>query len=246
MFEFNSFNSQFEKAYAKLNKNMIGHLFPGGKQQAKLAMSSLKRIFRRDIKCGDLLNVYINIFTRMCMSMAPHMIKISLLIKFPELFSNDIAYKAIGYVTLNMQNNTFGLSENEDMSLVNSIADDYEKTESIIKSNSDKVDSGVNFDDYGFAPTNPIYVGWLNGSREYLNKLKPLAGGNCTWKRICSTSEDCINGMIDVYEISSVNGNTCKLYINMYADKTSTSAPKGFILENSGTHIDDFSVDDIQ
>lgn len=90
--------------------------------------------------------------------------------------------------------------------------------------------------DFGLVPEKPIYTHALksvDGEREYLNMLYTANGEKITWTRRGSTGVAGVNGMIDIYDTFLPSGQPYKtIYINMYGAKTSTAAPKGFVLRN--------------
>ena len=95
--------------------------------------------------------------------------------------------------------------------------------------------------DFGLVPEKPIYTHALksvDGEIEYLNKLYTANGEKIKWTRRGSTGVAGVNGMIDIYETFLPSGQPYKtIYINMYGAKTSTAAPKGFVLRNPSMNI---------
>lgn len=91
-----------------------------------------------------------------------------------------------------------------------------------------------NLDDpeYGLICDKPIYTQGIDGSYIYLAGLKTSAGEPLTWYRLGSTMIEGINGAIDIYKALLPSGEEYKtLYINVYGNFNSTTAPQGFIQE---------------
>lgn len=91
--------------------------------------------------------------------------------------------------------------------------------------------------EFGLVPEKPIFTlatELVSGQHTYLDKLRTLNGEKITWKRLGSTSNESINGMIDIYETFLPSGKPYKtVYINMYGATRSTKGPKGFILDKT-------------
>lgn len=80
---------------------------------------------------------------------------------------------------------------------------------------------------FGLDATNPIPVKGFSGLDYYFEKL--CLQKKISWERLGSTSAYNINGMIDIYVLSSQDGsNLGRLYVCMYCDETSTKKPEGF------------------
>ena len=80
---------------------------------------------------------------------------------------------------------------------------------------------------FGLDATNPIPVKEFSGLDYYFEKLCLQKG--ISWKRYGSTSAENINGMIDIYVLSSEDGSNLEtLYVCIYCNETSTRKPEGF------------------
>lgn len=91
-------------------------------------------------------------------------------------------------------------------------------------------------DDFGLVPGKPIYTFAIRsvlGEEEYLDRLYTTNGEKVTWKRLGSTSAEGVEGPIDMYETYLPSGKFYQIiYINMYGARSSTSAPRGFVLRD--------------
>ena len=82
---------------------------------------------------------------------------------------------------------------------------------------------------FGLDVTNPIPVKGITGIDNYFEYLSSTCGRTFKWDRQGSTSAENIDGMIDIYILTDVNGvKLPRLYICMYCDATSSKIPEGF------------------
>lgn len=80
---------------------------------------------------------------------------------------------------------------------------------------------------FGLDATNPIPIKGFSGLDHYFERL--CLQKRIRWDRLGSTSVDNINGMIDIYILTTANGETMgRLYVTMYSSETSTKIPEGF------------------
>lgn len=98
------------------------------------------------------------------------------------------------------------------------------------KIGTDKDQIPTGYGEFGLEPTNPIPVNGVAGEFEYLNKLRTIKGGDIEYFREGSTNSDNINGLIDMYTISSEDIGQVKLFLSPYNTKNSVLCPTGFIL----------------
>lgn len=93
----------------------------------------------------------------------------------------------------------------------------------------DQIPEGVG--EFGLMATNPVPVRGLPANELYLARLRTADNKPIRWRRLGSTRAENIEYMIDIYEITDMQG--CKIsniYICPYCEKMSTLAPKGFII----------------
>lgn len=106
-----------------------------------------------------------------------------------------------------------------------------------MKHQSDSREGSVDTDElpngigpFGLVKTNPIPAKNVNGSNDYLSRLRTMRGSRPETRRIGSTSaKEITSGMIDMYVVSA-DGQEVTLYICPYHKRTSGRAPDGFIL----------------
>ena len=80
---------------------------------------------------------------------------------------------------------------------------------------------------FGLDVTNPIPVTGFSGLDNYFEKL--CTQKKISWNRLGSTSAENINGMIDIYNLTSTDGKSLgRLYVCMYCNETSSRIPEGF------------------
>lgn len=86
------------------------------------------------------------------------------------------------------------------------------------------------YGEFGLEITNPIPTSSIPDSNFYLNSLRTQNGSEITFDRIGSMGAPNISHTIDAYTISANGQELATIYICPYNKKTSTKAPKGFIL----------------
>ena len=118
------------------------------------------------------------------------------------------------------------------------IKDDIKKEETVADE-GEGADDNEPDDDFGLVPQNPIYVNGIDEQEKYLNSLYTSDGESIYWNRRGSMGVDGVDGLVDIYDTFLPSGEEYKtIYINMYGEENSTSAPGGFYLDitedNSG------------
>ena len=232
-----SHEEKVELAYRCYKTDMVGMIFPGGKEQASKIICSLAKIYNLNIEVCDakmyynILSTYSDVLIRRIVTQsADGQIVTSLQVKHADLVKTpDIGRKVLAYVTMNMSNNDFSLDSEEDYSMLNMFADAYANNEKAVADNAQA--ETQNFDDpeYGLVPNKPVYTQGVGGTKQYLSGLKSSLGEKLAWNRRGSTSVSGVNGMIDIYDSTLPSGKPYKtIYINMYGSGISTKLPKGF------------------
>ena len=80
---------------------------------------------------------------------------------------------------------------------------------------------------FGLDVTNPIPIKGFSGLDHYFETL--CLQKKISWNRLGSTSAENINGMIDIYNLTSVDGRSLgRLHVCMYCNETSSKIPEGF------------------
>lgn len=227
-----------DMAYRCYKPEMVGTVFPGGKQQASTVVISIAKIVGKEIASLDakdyyeLLKIYSDVLIRRVVThSSDDSIITSLQTKHGQIIaSKAIAQKVLAYCTINMKNISFCLDSEESMSALKFFDDILSQNEHTMNWNVEEQNIHVDDPDYGLVPEKPVFVNGVNGSKEYLNNLLSLIGGGASWNRTGSISVDKINGMVDVYEIIIPDGEKCKtIYLNMYGTENSKKYPKGFL-----------------
>lgn len=86
------------------------------------------------------------------------------------------------------------------------------------------------YGEFGLEKTNPIPASSIPHSYFYIGRLRTQNGSEITYNRIGSFGAPNISHPIDGYSISSNGQKLATVYICPYNKKTSTKAPKGFML----------------
>ena len=230
-------DEKVDSAYRCYKQDLVGMIFPGGRQQASNAIISLGIIYGLNLdncdakKYHEILTTYSDVLIRKVITQSSddHIIT-SLQVKHGDLVKNKtIAQKALAYITICMSNNSFVLNSDEDMKALDFMTDMYARMEQTASENAEAEKDNLDDPEYGLVVGKPIYTQGVNGSNRYLAQMKTSLGEDLTWRRLGSTSAVGINGMIDIYEGTLPSGKVYKtLYLNMYGSSNSTKIPKGF------------------
>ena len=231
-----------EMAYSCYKQDMVDKLFPQGKVQVSKIIFSLAKIYNLNLENCDakmyyeILSTYTDVLIRRVVTKSTdkHIIT-SLQIKHANLGKNEETAKLlITFCTLNMSDNSFALDTNQNCAKFYLINDMYANNEEISKQNAGEEEKFINDPEYGLIPEKPIFTCGVTGSEKYLDKLRLDNGEKIKWERLGSTSADSVNGMIDIYEITTLSGDKCKdIYINMYGNINSTHDSEGFKIEDN-------------
>lgn len=102
------------------------------------------------------------------------------------------------------------------------------------EANTDAQQFNLNDPEYGLVPEKPVYCFYFAGSLDYLDSLRTENGEKLLWSRRGSKAVGGIKGMVDIYDSTLPSGQSYKtVYVNMYADSNSTTAPAGFVFYHS-------------
>lgn len=83
--------------------------------------------------------------------------------------------------------------------------------------------------DYGLVTNKPVTVKGIDASYAYIRSLKTSSGQRLTWRRLGSTSDKEVDGIIDIYISYLPSGKEYKVvYVNMYGTKNDAKLPAGF------------------
>ncbi len=224
-------------AYKGYRPELVNSIFPGGKKQASNIITSLAKVYGKNLNSLDtkqyyeILQTYSDIIIRKVITQSTdsHIIT-SLQVNHGNLVPNkEIARKALAYATINMSNHDFVLDSEESMSTLELMVDAFEEMESMASANAAVENKYADDPEYGLVPSKPIYTQGVNGSNRYLAGLCSITGEQLSWNRKGSMSVVGVNGIIDVYESTLPSGKEYQvLYLNMYGSSNSTIIPKGF------------------
>lgn len=234
-------NNQHDKkvalAYKCYKQEMVGMVFPGGKEQASRIIKSLAVILGIDLSAlkpidyYNVLTIYSGVLIRRVVTKSSdeHII-VSLQVNHKQYIKNEmLAQQVLAYCTINMKNNSFALESAEDINALNMFDNILTQNRETSRLNEEAQNDNLDDEEYGLVPNKPIYTTGVGGSEKYLRSLMTSDGKAIIWDRRGSMSVDGINGMIDIYDISFVDGRRYKtIYINMYGTSISQKAPNGF------------------
>lgn len=236
-FKDNQHNKKVGLAYKCYKPEMVGMVFPGGKEQASRIIKSLAVILGIDLSAlkpidyYNVLTIYSGVLIRRVVTKSTdeHII-VSLQANHKQYIKNEmLAQQVLAYCTINMKNNSFALESAEDINALNMFDNILTQNRETSRLNEEAQKENLDDDEYGLVPHKPIYTTGVGGSEKYLRSLMTSDGKAIIWDRRGSMSVDGVNGMIDIYDISYVDGKRYKtIYINMYGTSISQKAPNGF------------------
>ena len=234
-------NNQHDKkvalAYKCYKPEMVSMVFPGGKEQASRIIKSLAIILGIDLSAlkpidyYNLLTIYSGVLIRRVVTKsADEHIIVSLQVNHKQYIKNEmLAQQVLAYCTINMKNNLFDLESVEHINTLNMFDSILTQNRETSRLNEEAQNDNLDDEQYGLVPNKPIYTTGVGGSEKYISSLMTSDSKAIIWDRRGSMSVDGINGMIDIYDISFVDGRRYKtIYINMYGTSISPKAPNGF------------------
>ncbi len=233
----NQHNKKVALAYKCYKPEMVGMVFPGGKEQASVIIKSLAVILDINLSALEpidyynVLTIYSGVLIRRTVTKSSdeHII-MSLQVNHEKYIKNEmLAQQVLAYCTLNMKNHSFALNSTEDIKALNLYDSILSQNRETSRLNEKAQNENLDDEEYGLVPQKPIYTTGVGGSEKYLRSLMTSDGKAIIWDRRGSMSVKGINGMIDIYDISFVDGKRYKtIYINMYGTSISQKAPNGF------------------
>lgn len=117
--------------------------------------------------------------------------------------------------------------------MISVVESSREQARSINPNASEEDEMPEGFGEFGLEKTNPIPASSIADGYMYLNRLKLQNGMEISYTRIGSMRAPNIGETIDGYRIFSNDQEIAKIYICPYNKKTSTKAPKGFVLHST-------------
>jgi hypothetical protein len=125
--------------------------------------------------------------------------------------------------------NFFKKQNNETLELLKAMA---ELTAEQSKNGTDQNEIPIGYGEFGLEITNPVPVCGVLAGYMYLQRLRLSDGSKVTCQRIGSMRAPNLSEIIDGYKIFANGSQIVTIYLAPYNKKTSTKAPKGFILSN--------------
>jgi len=90
----------------------------------------------------------------------------------------------------------------------------------------------INDPNYGLVPNMPVFVNGFGNDHFFLSSLMTNSGEQITYKRLGSMGVDGINGPVDIYDISKIDGTKYgQIFVCNYGRTKPTKAPKGYLLK---------------
>lgn len=226
-------------AYRCYKPDKVEMIFPGKKEQADKIIISLAKICNISLNACDaqryyrILTIYSDVLIRKVLthSSDEHIVTSLLMKHSEEIKDRTIALQAVAFVTLNMANNSFAIYSEDDKDFLLAETESVEYFMDARQQNKTAEQENLNDANYGLTGSKPIYTNGVEGSRDYLSKLRTSLGESVTWERTASYDIEGVNGIVDVYDIFLPTGKRYEtIFINMYGTTNSTKAPKGFVL----------------
>lgn len=205
-----------------LFEKMHKDIFPNGEKDIKEGTKELLRILNYKIDEKTAQNIFVKSSSicyttvlngrfskeRLKQHLAPYAL---------DYFNDDTLSEFYDYI----------LSKDEKGSLIE-LAREYSKSSN--PKGTDKDVMPESYGEFGLEVTNPIPTSSIPDSYFYLNNLRTQNGSEITFNRRGSLGAPNISQTIDAYIISANGQELATIYICPYNKKTSTKAPKGFIL----------------
>lgn len=229
-----------ELAYRCYKSEMVGLVFPGGKNQASNIIISLAKLYSTDLdvctaqQYYSILSTFSDVYIRRTITnMADENIIASLQVKHGDYIKDKAtAEKVLAYCKLNMNNPSFILDSLEKLELIDGCSGEMTEDEKLAVQNTDIQDASVEDSDYGLCMEKPIYTNGPEDSDSFLNSLKSTLGESLVWEKQETLDVDGVAGKVIVYNSSLPSGKSYKtLYVNEHGINAERKTPKGFTVE---------------
>ncbi|MDD2724014.1 MAG: hypothetical protein PHH59_08355 [Methylovulum sp.] len=225
---FDIFKNKEQREFDKLMEEMLDVLFPNGENdiardskrvylliQGKLSMDEC----RNCVKGSKAVVVFAEDKS------AEHAVP-SIRAKFNNKITEKEAYGIYAYLSgeamyLDRLNAIMGMDDDEEMDAI----------KEIFKNGVDAEKLPDGYGEYGHTVTNPILTISVNGSKDYLSRLR-FNGKPINYERTGSVSSDVTSGSIDIYSITCSGKPLGDIYICPYHKRNSKKAPKEFTFIN--------------
>lgn len=231
---FDLFKRKKESKLDALMKQHMLRLFPGGAEQLKTQVETLKNMLPECDK-NDLQGTlcYMTSLLDTSRDRSSHRVVVQGAMNRPD---NKFSYEQ------NMMLYTFAAKEQLTRMIPSLKSMDAVTREQIIREGlvalgnnpngctTDEIPTG--YGEFGLVATNPVPVRGTGANEIYLESLLHDSGKAIKWERIGSTGVSNIEYPIDYYAISDTEGNELAvIYISPYQNVISSKAPKGFTIK---------------
>ena len=203
-------------------KKMNKEIFPNGQLDIDKGTKKLLQILNDNIDKNTAQNIFVKsssicYITSMKGTFSKERLKQHLAPYALDYFNDDTLSEFYDFI----------ISKNETASLIE-IKREFSKSSNPKGTDKDVMPEG--YGEFGLEITNPIPTSSIPDSYFYLNSLRTQNGSEITFNRIGSMGAPNISQTIDAYTISANEQELATIYICPYNKKTSTKAPKGFML----------------
>ena len=210
--------NELTSSLEKMNKE----IFPNGQLDIDKGTKKLLKILNDNIDKNTAQNIFVKsssicYITSMKGTFSKERLKQHLAPYALDYFNDDTLGEFYDFI----------ISKNERASLIE-ITREFSKSSNPKGTDKDVMPEG--YGEFGLEITNPIPTSSIPDSYFYLNSLRTQNGSEITFNRIGSMGAPNISQTIDAYTISANGKELATIYICPYNKKTSTKAPKGFIL----------------
>jgi hypothetical protein len=210
--------NELTSSLEKMNKE----IFPNGQLDIDKGTKKLLQILNDNIDKNTAQNIFVKsssicYITSMNGTFSKERLKQHLAPYALDYFNDDTLSEFYDFI----------ISKNERASLIE-ITREFSKSSNPKGTDKDVMPEG--YGEFGLEITNPIPTSSIPDSYFYLNSLRTQNGSEITFNRIGSMGAPNISQTIDAYTISANGQELATIYICPYNKKTSTKAPKGFML----------------
>lgn len=229
-------NEDYRKQFESLDPNLSLYIFPGGYNEFKIIINSLKYLLGKKYTIIELVKMYALNWTRTGQSDADEVVK---KIKISNELEDDVDKidLLVSFILIHKNNTDFEIKNNENFTIVKMLADSFKERTKFKEINDIKITQNIHDDDYGKVVNKPIYINGFKRSDKFMKNLRFENGDSLKYDRKGSIQSD--GGNVDVYEIE--NDNTHEkdiLYINLYSNNSEYYPPKGYrLVSNEDTDI---------
>lgn len=226
-----------DMAYRCYKQEMVGTIFPGGKQQASNIICSLARLYGVNLdsctakEYHSILTTFSDVLIRRVIThSSDEHIVMSLQVKHDDYIKDKTtAEKVLAFCKLNMSDHSFVLNSEQSMALLESCSGEITDNEKIAVENIGIQENSIEDADYGLCMSKPIYTNDENDTEIFLNSLKSSLGEDLVWEKQDTLDVDGIAGKVIVYASSLPSGKSYKtIYVNEHGVSAERKIPKGF------------------